>query len=153
MTPKFLTYSFTSTFFLMLPLLVLTLALDTATLSITGCGAIDVVEGQLAVRIDIVVALVKEHRHAAAGLATVLDDSFGQRLDLVAWHPASTLKEGANAAPAGEWIDADFTVDAHNVLAVLVPTAVGDVGGNLLAKAVGNALVWVVGVVEKGTVG
>ena len=137
----------------MLPLLILTLALDTATLPIVDCDAIDVVEGQLAVRIDIVVALVKVHRHAAAGLATVLDDPLGQRLDLVAWYAAGVLKEGADAAPAGKWIDADFTVDAHNVLAVLVPTAVGDVGGNLLAKAVGNALVWVVGVVEKGTVG
>jgi len=136
-----------------LPLLILTLALDTATLPVVGCGTIDVVEGQLAVRIDIVVALVKVHRDAAAGLATVLDDPLGQSLDLAAWYATSALKEGADAAPAGEFIDADFTVDADDVLAILVPAAVGDVGRDFLSKAVSHTLVWVVGVVEKETVG
>jgi hypothetical protein len=55
------------------------------------------VEGQLAVRIDIVVTLVKEHRHTATDRATVFDDSLGQRLDLVAWKAASFLEEGADA--------------------------------------------------------
>jgi len=59
--------------------------------------SVDVVEGQRAVRIDIVVTLVKEHRHAATDRATVLDDSLGQRLDLVAWKAASFLEEGADA--------------------------------------------------------
>ena len=137
----------------MLPLLILTLALDTATLPVVGCGTIDVVESQLAVRIDIVVAPVKVHRDAAAGLATVLDDPLGQRLDLAAWYATSALKEGADAAPAGDFIDADFTVDADDVLAILVPAAVGDVGRDFLAKAVSHTLAWVVGVVEKETVG
>ena len=84
-------------------------------------------------RIDIVVALVKVHRHAAAGLATVLDDPLGQRLDLVAWNTASALEEGTDAAIAGELADADLALDARDVVAVLVLVAVGDLGNDLLA--------------------
>jgi len=108
----------------------MTVARETATPPITSCVSIDVVEGQLAVCLDIVVTLVKVHRHTAAGLAAVLDDSSGQRLDLFACNSASALKEGADAimidgrAPA---------IDAHDLLAVLVPATVGDVGGDLPA--------------------
>jgi len=73
-----------NTCFPMLPLLIMTIAKDAATPPITSCVSIDVVEGQLAVCLDIVVTLVKVHRHTAAGLATVLDDSSGQCLDLFA---------------------------------------------------------------------
>ena len=104
-------------------------------------------------RIDIVVALVKVDRHAAAGLATVLDDPLGQRLDLVAWNTASALEEGADSAIDDEWADADLTLDARDALAVLVPAAVGDVGGDLLAQDVSHALAGVVDVMEIDTVG
>jgi len=107
----------------------MTAAKDTATPPITSCISIDVVEGQLAVCLDIVVTLVKVHRHTAASLATVLDDSSGQCLDLVAWNSASALKESADAATQ----DLGAPIDAHDLLAVLVPTAVGDVGGDLPA--------------------
>ena len=84
------------------PLVILTVATDTLTLHISDWDAVDEVEGQLAVRVDIVVALVKEHRHAAAGLATVLDDPLGQHLYIFAMYAPSALKEGADAAKGGE---------------------------------------------------
>jgi len=108
----------------------MTAAKDTATPPIASCLSIDVVEGQLAVCLDIVVALVKVHRHTAAGLATVLDDSLGQRLDLFARNSASALKEGADAIMTDDRAPA---IDAHDLLAVLVPAAVRDVGGDLPA--------------------
>ena len=97
----------------------------------------DEVEGQLAMCIDIVVALVNEHRHAATGLATVVNDPLGQRLDLVAWNAPSTLKESADLAFNDS---SDHTVDAREVLAVLVPGAVGDLGGDLLAQDLSRAI-------------
>ena len=134
-------------------LVILTLARDTATLSITTFNAVDIVEGQLAVRLDVVVTRVKERRDATAFAATMFYDPLGERLDHVARKAASILKEGADAAEVGEWKHADFTVDADDVLAVLVPAVVVDVSDDLLAEAVRYALVWVIGVVEKEAVG
>jgi len=61
--------------------------LDSATLN-------DDVESQLALRFDI----VAEHRHAAAALATVVNNQFGQLLDLWGWKAvrANALREGAH---------------------------------------------------------
>ena len=134
-------------------LIILTLARDTATLSITPFDAVDIVEGQLAVRTDVVVTRVKEHRDATAFAATMVDNPLGERLDCAARNAASILKEGADAAEVGEWEHADFTVDADDVLAVLVHAVVVDVSSDLLAEAVCYALVWVVGVAEKEAVG
>ena len=83
----------------------------------------------------------------------MFDDPLGERLDYVARKVASILKEGADAAEVGEWKHADFTVDADDVLAVLVPAVVVDVSSDLLAEAVCYALVRVVGVVENEAVG
>lgn len=99
-------------------------------------------------RIDIVVALVKEQRHASTGVATVLDDSLGQYLDLVAWITASALEEGADAVSEDLWAP----IDADDLLAVLVPAAVGDVGVDLPAQALSRTQAWVGSIDETVTV-
>ena len=104
----------------------------------------DEIEGQLAMRIDIVIAPVIIHGHAATGLATVLNDPSGQRLDLVAWNAPSALKEGADPAIADKGVSADLTVDACDVLAVLVPSAVRDLGGDIVAQPLSHARAWVI---------
>jgi hypothetical protein len=77
------------------------------------------VEGQLPMRLDIVIAVVKEHRDAAAYLATMLDDPIRQRLDIFAWNPTlRALKEGADGVSFSD------AIDACDVLAVLVYTGV-----------------------------
>lgn len=50
---------------------------------------------------DVVVALVKVDRDAAAGVAVVLDDALGQGLDLATWEAASTLEKSTYAAVLG----------------------------------------------------
>ena len=112
----------------------------------------DEVEGQLAMRFNVVVALVIIHRYVATDPATVLDDPLGQRLDLVAWNTPSASKEGADLAIDGEGIDAGPTVDACDVLAVLVPATVRDPGGDIVAQSLSHAWAWVVGA-EKVAVG
>jgi hypothetical protein len=121
----------------LLPLLIMTFAIGTATLPITDCVAGDEVESQLAVRFDIVVTLIEEDGHATTGLTTVLDNPVGQCLDLVAWHTASALKESADAA-LSEFPEAD--TEAHDELPVLVPAAVGDVADDLLTQPVSHVL-------------
>ena len=133
-------------------LVILTLARDTTALSITTFNAVDIVEGQLAVRTDVVVTRVKEHRDATAFGATMVDDPLGECLDCAARNATSILKEGADAAEVGEWKHADFTIDADDVLAVLVHAVVVDVSSDLLAEAVCYTLVRVVGVAEQEAV-
>ena len=99
---------------------------------------------------DVVVTRVKEHRDATAFGATMFDDPLGERLDYAPRNAASILKEGADAAEGNYAV---FTVDADDVLAVLVHAVVVDVSGDLLAEAVCYALVWVVGVVENEAIG
>ena len=92
----------------------------------------DEVEGQLAVRIDVVVTLVKEHRDATAVVATMFDDPLGERLDCAARKAASILKEGADAAHCRLGA---VTFDAGDMLAVLEHAVVVDLI-DLLAEAV-----------------
>jgi len=131
------------------PLFIITVARDTAAPPITGWISVDVVEGQLDVRIDVIVALVKEYGHAATGHATVVDDSLGQRLDLVAWKAASFLKKGADTMTCLSVAP----IDAHDPLVVLIPATVGDMGGDLLVQALGRLQAWVGGVEEATTGG
>ena len=63
------------------------------------------------------------------------------------------MKEGADAAGDADLIHEDCTVDADDVLAILIPAVVVSVSGDLLAETVCYALVWVVGVDEKEAVG
>jgi hypothetical protein len=84
--------------------------------------------------------------HAATNRATVLNDSLGQRLDLVAWKAASVLKEGANTIT-------ECPIDAHELLAVLVPAVVVDLGGDLLTQALSSGQAWVASVHESVTLG
>ena len=104
-------------------------------------------------RTDVVVTLVKEHRDATAFVAPMINDPLGEGLDRAARKAASILEEGADAAEVCEWVHADFTVDADDVLAVLVPAVVVDVSSDLLAEAVCYTLFCVVGVAEKDAVG
>ena len=103
----------------------------------------DEVEGQLAMRIDVVVTLVKEHRDATAVVATMFDDPLGERLDCAARKAASILKEGADEAG---YSYGGVTGGAGDVLAVLEHAIVVDLS-DLLDEAV-----CCVGVVEKEAV-
>ena len=104
-------------------------------------------------RTDVVITIIKEHRDATAFVATMIDDPLGERLDRAARKAAGILEEGADAAVVCEWMHADFSVDADDVLAVLVPAVVVGVSSDLLAEAVCYTLFCVVRVAEQAAVG